>query len=213
MVLNAEKRSLNFTILPEGTILRELAEEIAASSKEYVRPFIDLRRVAVLETIRQKMSEQGAFTYLVHGKKRGQALPDKNGTLINEDYIGLVIRRKDQSGGTQEDCVAISPIGRRNAGFVTRQEASAGLPYYDVLAQPKDDAVNVFNARRLRFDPVSGEDTYEAYIKKVMALLTCPSEKFGREYTLRRGKNGEYALVYRGKAIGAMAMGGIMHET
>lgn len=204
-VLAADKQELDFKILPEGTILREAAETIARESTAGERARVDLNRLTVLEAIRQHVGE--GRSYYVRGKPRG-AMRDADGALINQDYIGLVIQNYGEDGATvvSEDCLAISPIARKHAGFLARYDASEGIPWRDVLTMPKNDAVMVFNARRIRFDPVEGADTYEAYTQKIIALLGCSKDQFMREYILRRNKNGTYGLQHRGKALGNIGL-------
>ena len=203
-ILESQKQELNYTIFPAGTELKAIAEDIVEGSSEYTRASVDLRRLSVLEEVRQLVGPENC--YLMRGQETGKEMDDGNGRLISEDYIGLIIQHHDADGTvTAEDCLAISPIAKKHAGYIVRQEASAGISWREVLSLPKQDAIDYFNARRLRFDPVTGEDKYEAYVKKVVTLLTCEPEKFTPDYRLRR-KGEDYDLVYRARSVGTVTL-------
>lgn len=203
-ILESQKQVLDYTIFPPGTELREVAESIVEGSSEYTKAHIDLERLMVLERVRQIMGSDRC--YLMRGKSTGKEMTDEDGGLISEDYIGLIIQHHDDFGNVVgEDCLAVSPIAGKHAGYVVRQDASEGISWREILALSKQDAM-AFNARRLRFDPVAGENKYDAYVRKVEALLKCDKSEFGREYILRRDKDGEYGLVHRGRPLGAIAL-------
>lgn len=192
-IINSKKQELDYTILPKGTQLEEVARDIVDQSPRGEKAHVDLKRIAVLEKVRQLHGAENC--YYMRGKKTGKEMADDDGTLISEDYIGLIMQHRDNDGNvTSEDCLAISPIARKNAGYIVRQEASEGISWREILSLPKDEAIKYFNARRLRFDKVAGEDTYEAYTEKVFALLTCQKEEFGEGHYLTRMRDGSYKL-------------------
>jgi hypothetical protein len=203
-ILQSKKQELDYTILPAGTELREVAEQIANESSEYTKAHIDLERLAVLEKVRQRVGPEKCF--LMRGKSSGKNMTDTDGTLINEDYIGLIMQHHDDYGNVvREDCLAVSPIARKHAGYIVRQDASEGISWREILALPKQEAIQYFNARRLRFDPVAGQNKYDAYVEKVDTLLSCDKEQFDREYVLRR--SGEtYKMVHRGNPLGSLGL-------
>ncbi len=204
-ILESQKQELDYTILPPGTELETVARQIVEESAEGAKATVDLRRLAVLEDVRQLFGPERCF--LMRGKRTGKEMANEQGTLISEDYIGLVMQHHNSDGVViQEDCLAISPIAQKHAGYIVRQDASEGISWREILSLPKHEAIQFFNARRLRFDPVSGEDRYEAYVKKVITLLTCPTEQFDANYRLRRTKGGEYEMIYRPQNIGAQAL-------
>lgn len=187
---------LDYSILPEGTNLKEFTEKVCDGLSESDKPYVDLRRVAVLESLREIFGADS--TYYVHGKSRGEVL-DETGTPINEAYIGLVIQHHDRSGSVKaEDAVVISPVAKRHAGYFYRHdaEASKNTSWRTVLALPKHVARDK-GARPLKFTNVSGQDKYEAYIAKALELLTCPATSFGSDYGLSRTKSGEYVMRKR----------------
>lgn len=207
-IIDSIKQELDFTVLPPGTQLHDVARLIVEESSEYSKAHVDLERLAVLDNIRTIVGPERC--YLMRGKKSDKVMADEEGTLISEDYIGLIIQHHDSEGNVRaEDCIAISPIAKKHAGYIVRQDASAGLSWRQILSLPKNDAIQYFNARRLRFDPVAGESKYEAYVKKVQALLECSPHEFGREYVLQRRSEG-YRMVHRGKPIGGIVLKGAM---
>ena len=187
-------------------ILREVAEDIVSNSGERTRPHIDLKRLVVLERLRQHIGTDNCR--FVRGKRRAPARETDVDALFSEAYIGLVIERIDEaSGEVREDCVVVSPIAGRDAGFIARQDVSEGLPWRQIFRMTKDEAVRYFGVRRLRFDPIIGVDTYAAYYEKVLALLACDKESFGRDYILSRNKkDGSYSTIPRVKKLGGVGL-------
>lgn len=207
-ILQSKKQELDYTILPEGTELREVAEQIAEESGEYTKAHIDLERLTVLEKVRQRIGPEKC--YLMRGKSSDKGMLDSDGTLINEDYIGLIMQHHDAYGNVaREDCLAISPIARKHAGYIVRQDASEGISWREILALPKNDATQFFNARRLRFDPVNGQNKYDAYVDKVETLLSCDKDHFSREYVLKRTAE-KYKMVHRGRPLGDLGLRAVM---
>ena len=201
-ILDSQKQELDYTILPPGTEIEAVARDIVEESSEGSKATVDLQRLAVLEEVRQLFGPEHCF--LMRGKKTGKEMAGEDGSLISEDYIGLIMQHHDADGTvTREDCLAISPIAKKHAGYIVRQDASEGISWREILSLPKNDAIRYFNARRLRFDPVAGEDKYEAYVKKAVALITCDTEKFNSNHRLRRTKAGDYEMIFRPQNIGS----------
>lgn len=187
-------QEVDFSILPPGTDIREYTEQLYENLSEQNRAFVDLKRVEVLETLRGTLGKDRC--YYVHGRQTGQLAHDENGVSVRPDYIGLVIQTHGTSGHViGEDAIAISPVGKKHAGYLFRHDYSTTSSWRSTLSLSKSEA-RAIGARPLKFTNISGQDTYEAYVKKAMQLLTCPPEQFGKEYELRFAK-GEYALRKR----------------
>lgn len=181
-------QEVDFTILPAGTNVREYTERLVAGLSAKERENIDLKRVGVLEALREQLGADR--TYYVHG------VPNHDSeTGVRKDYIGLVIQTHDRTGRViSEDAIAVSPLERRNAGYVFRQDYSIHTSWRETLSQRKDVA-RVNGARPLKFTEVEGRDKYEAYVDKALELLTCPAGQFGPDYDLYFQKSsGEYIL-------------------
>lgn len=186
-------QELDFSILPKGTDIREYTESLCNSLTEQDRESVDLRRVAVLEKLREMFGTSTSF--YIHGKPRGNVQTD-NGEAINEAYIGLVLQYHDPEGNVKaEDAIVVSPIKKRHAGYIVRHDEPLGNSqgWRKILALPKKSARG-HGARPLKFTQVAGRDMYEAYVAKAVELLTCPIGSFGSAYELRMNGDGSYRM-------------------
>lgn len=157
----------------------------------------------MLEDIRELIGPEKCF--LMRGKRKTGKAGEGN-TLIGEDYIGLIIQHRDSNGlVVGEDCLAISPMANRDAGYIVRHDASAGVSWRTVLSISRTEARTRFNARQLRFDPVGDSDKYAAYVEKAYLLLTCNVEQFGPDYRLQRRESG-YRFTPRKRDMGKVGL-------
>lgn len=195
-------QELDFSILPEGTDIREYTENLCNSLTEQDRESVELRRVAVLEKLREVFGASTSF--YIHGRPRGNVQTD-NGEAINEAYIGLVLQYHDPEGNVKaEDAIVVSPIKKRHAGYIVRHDEPLGnlQGWRKILALPKKSA-REHGARPLKFTQVTGRDMYEAYVAKAVELLTCPIGEFGSDYELRMNGDGSYRM--RPRKLGRLA--------
>lgn len=195
-------QELDFSILPEGTDIREYTENLCNSLTEQDRESVELRRVAVLEKLREVFGASTSF--YIHGRPRGNVQTD-NGEAINEAYIGLVLQYHDPEGNVKaEDAIVVSPIKKRHAGYIVRHDEPLGnlQGWRKILALPKKSA-REHGARPLKFTQVTGRDLYEAYVAKAVELLTCPIGEFGSDYELRMNGDGSYRM--RPRKLGRLA--------
>jgi hypothetical protein len=195
-------QELDFSILPEGTDIREYTENLCNSLTEQDRESVELRRVAVLEKLREVFGASTSF--YIHGRPRGNVQTD-NGEAINEAYIGLVLQYHDPKGNVKaEDAIVVSPIKKRHAGYIVRHDEPLGnlQGWRKILALPKKSA-REHGARPLKFTQVTGRDMYEAYVAKAVELLTCPIGEFGSDYELRMNGDGSYRM--RPRKLGRLA--------
>lgn len=194
-------QEVDFTILPAGTDVREYTEKLISDLSSKERESVDIKRVGVLETLREQLGADR--TYYVHG------VPNQDSeTSVRKDYIGLVIQTHDRTGKVVgEDAIAVSPLERRNAGYLFRQDYSTHTSWRETLSQSKDVA-RANGARPLKFTEVEGRDKYDAYVDKALELLTCPPAKFSPDYELYFQKSsGEYVLRQKPLAkIGAKTL-------
>ena len=195
---------LDYTILPEGTDIQEFAKIVCEGLNETDRASIDLRRVQVLENLRKHFGDDN--THYVRGKPRN-TLASETGEHVNEEYIGLIIKRYDEQGRISgEDAIVVSPVANKHAGYVVRHDFSKDEGWRNILVSPKQTARQK-GARPLKFTSVMGMDTYDAYVKKAIALFGCTSEEFSPEYTLRLTGTGDYKMRLRPhKTLGELTM-------
>lgn len=140
----------------------KVVDDIAKEKKQK----IDLAKVDVLKSLHERFGG-----YYVKGLPVGDTFRDNDHNLLNEGYIGLIVDRKNEGGDVVgEDCIAISPVDRRDAGYVIRHDASEGLPWRDILSMTKKDARTYFNARNFKLGPAGEEGRYDAYLEKALAL-------------------------------------------
>lgn len=104
------EQELKFSVLPKGTRLEEFARDIAEESGEADKTRVDLKRVAILNFIREIWGENQC--YFARGKKTGRKmLDDETGLAIDEDYIVLCMQEFEDGEPTGiEHALAISPI-------------------------------------------------------------------------------------------------------
>lgn len=184
----AAGQEVDFTILPKGTDVREYTERLIAELSGSDRDSVDIKRVGVLESLREQFGYDR--TYYVHG------IPsEQSETGVRKDYIGLVIQSHDAAGKViSEDAIAVSPLEKRHAGYIFRQDVSSHSSWRETLSLPKV-AARANGARPLKFTEVEGRDKYEAYVDKALELLTCPADKFSPNYELYFQKSSkEYIL-------------------
>jgi len=200
---NYPTQQLDFTVLPTGTDLHEFAAGIVERLSNHEKAHVDLDRVNVLATIRQYIGADRC--YYAHGEKTGkQMLDSETETLIDEDYIVLVIQNLDDNGTTKhEDALAISPIAKKHAAYLTRSEASAGN-WREILSLPKSDA-RYFGARDLRFTGSTGRTPYSMMEEKIKALLECHPDDFDAKLRMRH--DGTYRLENCTREVGKAASG------
>ena len=197
-------QKLDYEILPEGTTLRELTEELCSRLTPREVEYVDLRRVELLSKIKECFGEDR--TYLVHGKPRDSVI-DPLSNNINEAYLGVVVQHHDESGRVSgEDCVVISPIARRHAAFVVRHDVSE-KGWRDVLRTPKRTSREL-GARQVKFSAPDGIDVYDGMLQKLQLLLACPSERFSQDNELRyNASTGEFTLrPPRERTLGNIAL-------
>jgi len=194
-------QELDFTILPTNTDLRDFATGIVDRLSDREKARVDLDRVNVLASIRDYVGRDRC--YYAHGKKAGKKMFDEGtGTLIDEDYIVLVIQNLDETGiTTSEHALAISPIAKKHAAYLTRADASAGT-WREVLSLPKEEA-RYFGARDLRFTGSTGKTPYSMMEEKIKALLECHPDDFHAK--LRMRGDGTYRLDNCPREIGKAA--------
>ena len=194
-------QELDFTVLPAGTNLHEFAAGIVTRLSEHEKAHVDLDRVNVLATIREYAGAHRC--YYAHGKKSEKQMLDiETDTLIDEDYIVLVIQNLDETGTTQsEDALAISPIANKHAAYLIRSDASAGN-WREILSLPKQDS-RYFGARDLRFTGSSGRTPYSMMAEKIKALLACHPDDFRAK--LRMRGDGTYRLDNCVREVGKAA--------
>jgi len=181
---------LDFSILPPGQGLEEYVRYIEGNAGEHEKARIDLGRIGVLEKVRELWGKDAC--YFAHGKPTGLQMHDvETDTTVDEDYIVLVMTRLDTQGGViGEHALAISPIARKHAAYLTRYDVSAGT-WREVLPLPKTDARDV-GARGLKFTASTGRLPYEMMTEKVRALLDCPPQDFHNQ--LRMRADGSYRV-------------------
>ena len=198
-------QEVDFTVLPAGTAIRDYAEELYGGLSESDKARVDMKRLGVLEKLRDNMGPERCF--YVHGKPVGTMLDEETGQYVGTDYLGLVIQTHDTFGRVVgEDAIAISPIAKKHAGYIFRHDINPDLSWRGVLSLPKPQAREK-GARPLKFTQVAGWDMYEAYTAKAMELLTCPVGQFGPNYELRI-INGSYVTRKRRPfALGGVAAG------
>lgn len=194
-------QEVDFTILPRGTDVRKYTEDLISELSFKERECVDIKRVGVLEALREELGPER--TYYVHG------IPSQDRESgVRRDYIGLVVQTHDRAGKVVlEDAIAVSPLERRNAGYIFRQDYSTHTSWRETLSQSKDVARSN-GARPLKFTEVQDRDKYEAYVGKALELLTCPPEKFSPDYNLYFQKSSnEYVLRLKPTAkIGSRAL-------
>ena len=196
-------QEVDFTILPTGTNLREYTQAIYEKLTETERSYADIKRIEVLESIREVMGAERC--YYVHGVPRSHSDSEAD---VQKNYIGLVLQNHDQAGCViSEDAIAVSPLAKKDAGYLFRSDYSTGSSWRDTLSLPKESARSK-GARQLKFTEVRGRDKYEAYTQKAIELLTCPAYQFGPTFELYYSeKNGEYCLKERKKTeLGRLAI-------
>jgi len=194
-------QELDFTVLPKGTDLYDFAHSIVDRVSEYQKAYIDLERVNVLNSIREYVGTERS--YFAHGKKTGHHMINpETDSIIDEDYIVLIIQDLDNNGNTQgEHALAVSPIAKKHAAYLTRHDSSAGN-WREVLSLPKYEA-RYFGARDLRFTGSTGRTPYAMMEEKIKALLTCHPDDFHEK--LRMRADGTYRLVNNARDIGHSA--------
>ena len=194
-------QELDFKILPAGTDLREFAETIVERLNDRDKAHVDLDRLNVLNATREYAGKDRC--YFAHGKKTGSQMLDyETDTLIDEDYIVLVIQDLNETGETLcEHALAISPIAQKHAAYLTRNDVSAGS-WREILSLPKQDA-RYFGARDLRFTGSSGRTPYAMMEEKIKALLECHSDDFQKK--LRMRADGTYRLENNAREVGRSA--------
>ncbi len=194
-------QELDFTVLPPGKELRELAQEIVDGASEYERAYVDLERVAVLEKVREIWGKD--LSHFAHGKRTGSVVYDEETDMsVDEDYIVLVMSEIDYRGNVLgEHALAISPIACRHAAYLARHDASAGT-WRELLPLPKAEAKE-YGARALQFTSATGRMKYELMVEKIRALLDCNKDDFHNR--LRMLGDGTYR-VQTSRDMGSAAL-------
>lgn len=191
---------LDFTILPAGE-LEEVTRIATERLSEAEKARVDLKRISVLESIRNQWGEDRCF--FAHGRHTGkQMLDEETGSAIDEDYIVLVMQQLSDNGDLLgEHALAISPIAKKHAAYLTRYDVSAGN-WREVLSLSKPDARYV-GARDLRFTSSSGWTAYDMMVNKVNALLGCSVDDFHGQ--LRMDMSGNYRVKNYNRDLGRVA--------
>lgn len=196
-------QELNFTVLPQGTVLRQLYETIRNGTPPHLRPYVDTSRLQLLEEMSEFVGKEKCFYAQGIPKERDFVVP-ATGELVNESYVVLVMQDRDDDGRVVgENAIAISPIARRNAAFVCRYDVSEGISWQEILKFPKQD-VELLGARRVKFSHSKDQPLGDAMLEKFTALLTCDKAEFDGDF--RRNKDGSYILRHR-RSLGKTALG------
>jgi len=198
----AKEQELDFTVLPAGSTLLEHAQGIVSESTAGEKAQVDLGRLQVLEAVRDMVGPE--HCYYARGKRTGKTFAGDDGDRVDEDYIVLVMQNHDKTGAVlSENALAISPIARRHATYVVRDDVSEGISWREIFNLSKDDARDL-GARRVKFTSAAGRDPYEALQEKLFTLLTCKPEEFNTDLLAR--PDGSYVMYRRrlGKAAATL---------
>lgn len=195
-------QELDFTILPDGTNIREICEDILGRIPDHLKPYVDLDRLNILEEVRQLVGKEMCF--YAQGKPKGREFMAENGAKVDESYIVLVMQDRDEYGQVRgENAIAMSPIARRNAAFMCRYDASEQISWQEIFKFPKQD-VQLLGARRIKFTHDREQSLSDAMTEKFVALLTCDKKEFHGDF--RRKPDGSYVLINR-RRLGSTALG------
>ena len=168
---------LDWKILPPGSLTehaREIVESVTRNTGK--SPVIDLRRLTILENIRQWWGEDRA--YFTRGIPRtGRKIHSEAGQELPDEYLMVILQHLDDDGNlVAEDAVAQSPIAGPHALYIQRQAVN-GWDWRELMAYPKYDTLSMGTRKLLHIVP-EGEDLVTNLTRKTKILLESPSEHF-----------------------------------
>lgn len=179
-------QELNFDVLPPGEGIREMAMRVLDGLSDTERAFVELERLSVLETIRERWGKERCY-YARSETVSSPVLDTESGALIDSDYIVLVLQ---DIAREQEHAIAISPIARKHGAYITRDDYSAGT-WREILSMSKSHAKE-YGARGLAFRKSSTQTSIDMMIEKMDTLLSADKDMFG--WKLRMKTDGTYTL-------------------
>lgn len=177
---NAEK--LDWEVMPYGAEgVKRFTEDLIASieAKEGIKPTIDLRRLDILENLREWWeAKHGAKStdYKRGVFKKRRTVTDENGKKRPDDYLVLVLKDTDENGQAIEHAVAESPIAGPHALYIQRFDVN-GWDWEELMGNLKDE-VREMGARKLLHTPPTNGDLVESLTEKAKLLLDCDPNDF-----------------------------------